>query len=393
MEFEIVNRLRVAVVSDALYPWHTGGKEMRYRDLLNHLPERDMDVVVYSMKWWEETPVPINTSRGSLTYRAICPRLAMYRGGRRSILQAVLFAAATLRLLTQRFDVIEADHMPYLQLIPLRMVAWFKRVPLVITWHEVWGRETWRDYMGRFGTLAALIEQVCIQLPNVVIAASSGTAEKLVQLGARRVELAPNTLDLDQLSSIVGDSSAPNLLFVGRLIEHKHADLAIEATRILLGRGLDVHLGIVGVGPEESRLRNQVRDTHLSERVTFLMSLESQRAVWSLIRGSTVLLAPSVREGFGMVVAETLALGTPVVCADHPDNESRSLVSSDSGSCVSPFDALAVADAAEYWLNESSSRDERRSAFLSKNSDLTVEAMVESYARVLRSVSRPRKPH
>lgn len=382
-----MSRLRVAVVTDALFPWHTGGKEMRYRHLLNYLPDYGMDVVVYSMKWWEETPVPIYSSRGSLTYRSICPLVAMYKGKRRSIFQAALFATATLRLVTQKFDVIEADHMPYLQLIPLRFVAWIKRVPLVITWHEVWGKDTWRKYIGRLGSLAALIEQGSIRLPNAIIAASSGTAQKLSQLGARRVLLAPNALDLDQLSNIVDASPAPNLLFVGRLIEHKHADLAIEATRVLLERGLDVQLGIVGVGPEEFRLRRQVDQANLNDRVLFFMTLDSQSAVWSLIRGAKVLLAPSVREGFGMVVAEALALGTPVVCADHPDNESRGLIAEDTGSCIPPFDSSALADAAEFWINNDSGRDERRSAFLSVNQNLTIEALVEAYAQLLKSVT------
>jgi glycosyltransferase involved in cell wall biosynthesis len=88
-----------------------------------------------------------------------------------------------------------------------------------------------------------------------------------------------------------------------------------------------------------------------------------------------------------MVVAESLALGTPVVCADHPDNESRSLIGPGTGSSIAPFDALALANAAEYWLNDNSSQDERRSAFLSKNSDLTIESMVASYAHVLRTVA------
>ena len=387
MQCEIMNRLRVAIVSDALYPWHTGGKEFRYKHLFSLLPDQGLDIVVYSMKWWDEAPTPIRTPRGSLTYQSICRRVEMYNGRRRSIFQAVYFAVATLRLLTQRFDVIEADHMPYLQLVPLRLVAWFKRVPLVITWHEVWGKETWKDYIGRLGALAALIERCSVRLPNAIVSASSGTADKLIRMGARNVQVAPNTLDFDQLSNIVSFPSSPDLLFVGRLIEHKHADLAIEATKILLGRGLDVRLGIVGVGPEESRLREQADDAGIGDRVNFFMSLDSQGAVWSLIRGTKVLLAPSVREGFGMVVAESLALGTPVVCTEHPDNESRRLVSSDLGSRIRPFDALELADAAERWLNDASSRDARRRAFLERHNDLTVEALVGTYASVLRGVT------
>jgi diadenosine tetraphosphatase ApaH/serine/threonine PP2A family protein phosphatase len=138
---ELMKPLRVALVTDALYPWHMGGKEVRYLQLINLLPSHNMDVVVYSMKWWDKLPPAAHFDDGSLTYRAICPRIPLYRGQRRSITQAIIFAFSTFRLLTQKFDVIEADHMPYLQLVPLRLVAWSKRVPLVITWNEVWGKD------------------------------------------------------------------------------------------------------------------------------------------------------------------------------------------------------------------------------------------------------------
>lgn len=384
-----MKRLKVAVVSDALYPWHKGGKEVRYLHLLNGLPEHGIDVVVYSMKWWREAPSPVRSPCGSLTYSALCPRVPMYRGGRRSILQALLFAVSTLRLLGRDFDVIEADHMPYLQLVPLRIVASLKRVPLVITWHEVWGKDGWRSYIGRFGFAAALIERLCIRLPDSIVAVSTGTAEKLETLGAesQRVRVVPNALDLDELLETVAQPSAPELLFVGRLLDHKHPDLAVEATKILATRGISVRLGIVGVGPEESRLRTQVAESNLERRVSFYSTIDSQRDLWSLMRGSQVLLAPSVREGSGLVVAESLALGTPVVCAIHPENESGKLIGAETGSLVPAFDALAIADAAEYWLNDTSNRDTRASVFLEDNRALTAGAMASSYAQIFRGLA------
>jgi glycosyltransferase involved in cell wall biosynthesis len=384
-----MKRLKVAVVSDALYPWHKGGKEVRYLHLLNGLPEHGMDVEVYSMKWWRETPPPVYTPYGSLTYSAICPRVSMYRGGRRSILQALLFAVSTLRLLGRDFDVIEADHMPYLQLVPLRVVASLKRVPLVITWHEVWGKDGWSSYIGSFGFAAALVERFCIRLPDAIVAVSTGTAEKLETMGAAngRVQVVPNALDLDNLSATVAEPSAPELLFVGRLLGHKHPDLAVEATKILASRGISVRLGIVGVGPEESHLRTQVAESNLECRVSFYSTIDSQRDLWSLIRGSRVLLAPSTREGSGLAVAESLALGTPVVCAVHPENESSKLIGSETGSLVRPLDAQAIADAAEYWLNDKSSREQRASVFLAGNRELSVGAMTSSYAQIFRGLA------
>jgi glycosyltransferase involved in cell wall biosynthesis len=385
-----MNRLRVAVVSDALYPWHKGGKEVRYFHLLEGLPAQGMDVVVYSMKWWSETPDVVTTESGSLSYVAICPRVAMYRGSRRSLFQAILFAVSTLRLLTRDFDVIEADHMPYLQLLPLRVVAWAKRAPLVITWHEVWGREGWRSYLGRAGFAASLIERLCVILPDEIIAVSPGTAEKLVAMGAKEghVHVVPNAVDVGELLTDVDHEPSPELLFVGRLLEHKNAHLAIEATAILVERGYDVHLGIVGIGPEEERLQRQVVELGLDDRVEFFSNIESQTDLWALIRGSRVLLAPSVREGFGLVVAESLALGTPVVCAVHPENESTKLVAPSTGSLIEAFSAVALADGAEYWLNDDSPRAGRISTFLEAHGELSGDAMSSSYAEVFRSLER-----
>jgi len=384
-----MKRLKVAVVSDALYPWHKGGKEVRYLRLLEGLPDHEMDVTVYSMNWWGAAPPVVTSQFGSLTYVAICRQVPMYRGTRRSVTQALLFAISTLRLLTRRFDVIEADHMPYLQLIPLRVVAWIKRAPLVVTWNEVWGDDGWKSYMGRMGFAAAMLERVCIRLPDRIVAISPGTRDKLVGMGAKRdhIHVVPIPLDLEQLLATVAQSPAPELLFVGRLLDHKHANLAVEATRILVDRGYDVRLGVVGVGPEEVRLRELVTELDLGERVTFYSSVDSQADLWSLMRGSRVLLAPSIREGFGLAVAESLALGTPVVCVLHAENESSKLVGPTTGSLVEAFSAEALASGAEHWLVDDSLRDERSSDFIAEHRELTVNAMSTSYANILRELT------
>jgi glycosyltransferase involved in cell wall biosynthesis len=234
-----------------------------------------------------------------------------------------------------------------------------------------------------------MLERFCVHLPDAIVAVSTGTANKLAALGAKsdRLHVVPNTLDFDELFAVEPQSPAPELLFVGRLLEHKNADVAIDATSILVARGYDVHLGVVGVGPEESRLRDQVTKLGLERRVTFLSTLDSQQDLWSLIRGSRVLLAPSVREGFGLVVAESLALGTPVVNVLHPDNESSNLIGSLTGSVVPPFDAQALADAAAYWLEDESQRTDRVSVFISEHGELTGDVMSKSYADIFRNLT------
>jgi glycosyltransferase involved in cell wall biosynthesis len=126
----------------------------------------------------------------------------------------------------------------------------------------------------------------------------------------------------------------------------------------------------------------------LERRVTFLSTLDSQHDLWSLIKGSRVLFAPSVREGFGLVVAESLALGTPVISVLHPDNESSNLIGSLTGSVVPPFEAQALADAAAYWLKDESQRTDRVSVFISEHRELTGDAMSKAYADIFRIATK-----
>ena len=183
----------IALVSDSIFPYHRGGKELRYHELARRLA-RHAEVDVYTMGWWG----------AGERRRPGCPisrrlPLALYRGDRRSAWQAVVFAFGCLRLARRRFDVVEADHMPYLQLFPLRAITALRRRRLVVTWHEVWGPAYWRVYMGRRGRLGWWIERAAMRLPDEIIAASEETGRRLRRhLGPRaRVTVAPNGIDLD----------------------------------------------------------------------------------------------------------------------------------------------------------------------------------------------------
>ncbi len=98
---------------------------------------------------------------------------------------------------------------------------------------------------------------------------------------------------------------------VGRLISSKRVDLAIGATKMLRGQ---VHLQVVGDGPEESRLR----DLAQGQRVSFLGRVARDEAL-AWIAASDVLIHPSGAEGAPTVVREARALGTPVVACDAGD--------------------------------------------------------------------------
>jgi len=333
-------RQRVALVTDAIAPWHRGGKEQLY-DQLAHRLSRQADVHVYTMKWWQG-PAP---SRNGLQYHALCPRLPLYRADRRSRLQAVIFALGCVRLLGVRVDVIEADHMPYLPLFVLKLVAAVRRTPLVVNWHEVWDSEQWQTYLGASGRLAWTLELRAARLPDRILATSEQTAERLRALGVTApIHLAPGGIDLTALASIDPAPHGADIVSVGRLLSHKRHDLLLDALA-RLPESLRPTCAIVGDGPQRAVLERKALRLGLGDRVLFLGAVESDGRLLGLMKAARVCVFASEREGFGIAALEAIACGVPVITTSAPHNHARHLVERASLGvvCEPTTDALAGA--------------------------------------------------
>jgi len=315
----------VALVTDSVYPYHRGGKESRYHELLSRLSSR-AELHVYTMNWWQG---PRQHADGVATFHAVCRLHPMYAGGRRSIRQAFFFALGCLRLLAARFDVLEADHMPYLQILVLRLVATLRRKRLVVTWHEVWGKEYWQQYLGPVGRLAWLMERIAMQVPDHIIAASSQTAERLLVATKGRAQLtvAPNGIDLHAISTCPASGQPVDVVAVGRLIEHKRIDMLLDAIAQLRASGYPVTCRIIGDGPDKAALRARADSLGLTNAVEFRHDVREQKDLYGLMKSARLFAFPSAREGFGIAVLEAIACGLPVVTTSAPENLARHLVS------------------------------------------------------------------
>lgn len=383
METSAGRRVRVAVVIDTAPPWSKGGRERRYAELLARV-SGELDVTVYTMRWWDGRP-----PRGPIRYVAVCPRVALYRHGRRSILQGVLFALGTLRVAFGRFDVLYADHMPYLQLFPLRLVAWLRRAPLVAEWHEHWSTAYWREYLGAAGVVASAVQRVSQRLPDRIVPVSDALADELADAGVdrHRMRVIPNGVDRRGLDGVVAAGDAPDVLVVGRLLEHKRPDLALRAFAAVHARRDGVRLGIVGDGPLRGDLERQADELGVAGNVEFYGRIEEDQRVSELVRGTRVLLSLSEREGFGLIVAESLALGTPVVTVDAPDNHAARLVEDDrTGTVVPTGDVDAATRAVERWLDRDV-RDGVRDTFWTGHPELDWDASADAYVQLITSAA------
>jgi glycosyltransferase involved in cell wall biosynthesis len=138
-----------------------------------------------------------------------------------------------------------------------------------------------------------------------------------------RIQVCPPGIDVDRFAPArehrAGDGP-PLVLSVGRLVWEKgHQDL-LRALALLRREGTGARAMIVGVGPEERRLRAVARDLLLDDVVEFRGSIPYDEMPAVFGRAACLVLAslptPFWEEQFGMVLAEAMAAHLPVVAAE-----------------------------------------------------------------------------
>jgi glycosyltransferase involved in cell wall biosynthesis len=370
----------IALVSDAVPPFNKGGKETRIYYLTQELVRLGYNVEVYTMKWWKTG----NTyQHEGVTYRPISRHYGLYAGDRRSIKQAVLFGIACLKMLRYNFDILEVDHMPLFPLFASKLVCMIKRKPLYATWHEVWGREYWQNYIGsRFmGTIAYFIERLSVQLPDHILSVSEHTSQQLRERlhYTGPISLIKNGIDYERISNIPASRDTSDLIYAGRLMPHKHVDLMIQAIdKVRLSRP-NVTCRIIGDGPEMERLQNLVKTLGLQKNVRFDGFLESADDMLAAMKASRVFVLPSSREGFGITVLEAYACGLRVITADCTDNAARFLINPRAGAAV-PLNVEALSEAIEHQLKLRPQAAAAKAAAISYGWKRSAQQLGEVYA-------------
>ena len=123
------------------------------------------------------------------------------------------------------------------------------------------------------------------------------------------------------------------LLYVGRLVRTKGARDAIRA--LALAGDLDVHLDVVGSGPDADACQAAAREAGVSARVTFHGRLP-RGEIDAIYRDADIFVFPSYREAGGSVQYEAMGWGLPVVVGNR--GGTGAAVPPDCGILVNPID-------------------------------------------------------
>lgn len=154
---------------------------------------------------------------------------------------------------------------------------------------------------------------------------SGNTKDDLVSVGIPRSRIQVFPLGIDHARYAPGKEKSPTPLFVfvARLVRMKRADLCVRALAIVRQHHPGSRLVLVGRGPDETRLQRLIAALNLRHHVSllhrdsnFLSDSAQQAQKVRLMQEAWALLLPSVKEGWGMVVTEAAACGTPAIVSD-----------------------------------------------------------------------------
>ncbi|HXM06264.1 MAG TPA: glycosyltransferase, partial [Candidatus Acidoferrum sp.] len=286
----------------------------------------------------------------------------------------------------KRLSIVHA-HSPFVTGWTALRYARRYRIPMVYTYHTQ--LEEYAHYVPfeqnatRFA--ASQLTRTFANLADAVVVPTESMARRLRDLGVRtRVDVVPSAIDVDRFAAgrrneavRAAAGAGPNdrlLLCVSRLGREKNVEVLLEAMAAAGDPGL--RLAVAGDGPDRGRLEVRAAELGVAERTRF-MGVQPRESLPDLYAGCDAFCMPSTTETQGLVLAEALAAGAPLIVSDVP--QSRDVLI-DSATFVTPT-AAGFASAMRDVPGDATATERRRDARLAERFriDRHVDRMVELY--------------
>jgi glycosyltransferase involved in cell wall biosynthesis len=155
-----------------------------------------------------------------------------------------------------------------------------------------------------------LFQKKAIHRVNHIHTTAQIEKESIRNLGFKNpITIIPNGIDLSEISSVKTSYGNKKVIFLSRIHPKKGIELLLEAWRITETKGWS--LEIAGNG-DENYIQSLVLNAKDLDNVQFVGSKYGEDK-WNFLRSADVMVLPTHSENFGIVVAEALAVGIPVI--------------------------------------------------------------------------------
>lgn len=355
-----------------LVPDLRGGGVERVRLLLAHqflLDGHDVDLVLLRKRGMLLDQVPVGA-------RVIDLQVGRVRRG---------FIPLVRYLQEQRPNVLLASMWPLTTLAVLAAKVARFRGRVVVSEHSTLSRSPQNDGLSGFALRASM--RWVNAFADDVIGVSAGVLDDLHGLGLRAGvgRVIHNPVAISDARTVpdtwhdhpwVKRPSSQRLLAVGSLKPAKDYPTLLFAMKKVVNSGTDVSLLILGTGPLQGELEEQRRVLGLEGHVHFGGFVSDPGPFY---RAAGLFVLSSAWEGFGNVIVEALAAGTPVVSTDCRSGPAEILENGRYGRLVpvGGGDALALA------IGESLSANHDADALRARANDFSVEKTGQAYLQVL----------
>ena len=365
-----------------------GGAERWYRNLGERLAADGHEVTYLTLRQWE--PAERAEVAGVQVVTA-GPRMGLYtESGRRRILPPLVFGTGVLWHLLRhgrRYDVVHTASFPYFSLLAAALVRPLGRFRLVVDWHEVWSRDYWREYLGGVGgRIGNAVQRLCLRVPQRAFCFS--------RLHERRLLEAPvngevTLLEGEYAGPVEAREPAPAepvVVFAGRHIPEKRVPALVPALALARERIPELRGEVYGDGPERDEVLRLRAEYGLGEVLDVPGRVEAERVERALARALCLVL-PSSREGYGLVVVEACAAGTPSIVVAGSDNAATGLIEEGENGYVAPSaSAQDLAAAIERVHAGGQDLRERTAAWFAANAErLSLNGSLEKVLEAYRS--------
>ena len=192
---------------------------------------------------------------------------------------------------------------------------------------------------------------------DALIAVSPGLQKVLEMKFGKKSVYIPNIVDTELFSCGMKERDGKfRFIAIGALIPRKRMDLTVDAFARAFGRNQRVTLTIFGEGPERAKLEETIRRNSLEERVT-LMGLRSRDEIAGHLKAGDCFVLASRAETFGVVYAEAMAAGLPVIATKCGGPEH--FVNKENGLLIPVDDLEDLVSAMKYMYENIDSYDRR----------------------------------
>ena len=206
----------------------------------------------------------------------------------------------------KNYDIVHAQHP--IAALAMKNVSGKK----ILTIHGVYSKQIGMLHGESSLKFSNKFEKNAFKWADAVTAGSQEAYEYYHQFGSK-VHYIPNGIDIDSLSLEIDTRYEKQIIFAGRLSKEKGIFTVLESSKNLPE---DIHLLIIGDGPEEESVK-KITKNH--QNIHYLGYQPKEKTI-PLIRGSKLLIQPSLAEGISGTLLEAMACKTPIIATNIGGN-------------------------------------------------------------------------